>query len=160
MRSLYDIIYDETFNRYLRWKLRQHTKLRLTIDEFIDYMVYEVEWLLESMWIMVRINHSVPNEHIDEFKKTFNEALIILNNTELCRSNTYENRKKVLYRWADAVDLLTDKRLGVFAERRVREEGVDTASELYQKTVNEFVDEFDDVVEAILNVDLEYINRL
>ena len=160
MRSLYDVIYDETFNRQLRWLLRQRTEIRLKKDDFIDYIVNEVEWLLESMWMLIRINHDVPNEHIEEFKRTFNEALIILDNTKLCRLNTRENRKKALYEWADCVNLLRGKNLSVYADRRIAEEGVEVNSQPYNKALNEFVDEFDNIVEAILNKDLNYVNTI
>jgi len=160
MRSLYDTIYNETFNRQLRWFLRQHTEIRLKKDDFIDYIINEVEWLLESMWMLIRINHLIPNEHINEFKKTFNEALIILDNTKLYRLNTRDNRKKAIYEWADCVDLIRDKRISVFADMRIAEEGIEINSQPYNKALNEFVDEFDTLVEAILNKDLEYVNTI
>ena len=75
MRTLYDIIYDETKVRYLKWKASLHTITYLSKMDFMKTIHDDIEWIVFSMWILIRANHKRPNERIDKFKERFNEAI-------------------------------------------------------------------------------------
>jgi len=160
MINLYDRMYDELYNRFLRWKARLYTKLPLSAEAFIDYFHNELAWILESMWMLIRINHEMPNENIDKFKKTFNEMIIIFDNTKLRMNNTRENRKKIIYDWAEGSDLFASRSFNKQAMGRLQEEGIKLDSEAFKRACDEFIEEFDNIANAMLDKNLEYVNTI
>lgn len=161
MRNLYNIIFDEIKNKYLIWKASLHVTTYLSKRDFIYKFDGEVAWVVLSMWMLIRANHTKTNRFTDEFKKKFNEAIIITSNMKLGKDNSTENRKKALNEWVDFADINFENGIkNVYAKRRVMEEGIDSESELYKKVEKECIENIENIIDAFANRNLKYVETI
>ena len=121
----------------------------------------DIEWIVFSMWILIRANHKRPNERIDKFKERFNEAIRIVHNMKLGKDNSLNRRIDILKEWLDEHDI--NKEFGIrnpYALNRVEEEGIDSKSEFFKELENDCIENIDAIINAMASGNLKYVNEI
>lgn len=157
MRTLYDIIYDETYRKHLAWKVGLNVIRKVTKDEFVSILWFTIGQILISSWALLISCRRIGNRKADIYAELLKEAFIHVNNLKLIRNNGKDKRRELLAEWFREFGPQRGVRMDAFALMRIKEEGIDTAGDLFSDILREMTERGDEFVDALADFDTSFI---